>query len=111
MAVAAAVSSVRVWAYCVTEYQTEGSPHSGQRGRRSEIDQVGQGAHGGPPDGPGARPGPARRRLAPRRGMVATEREWARGTPSIQCLLRGNRVRRFKDVRPLPAPAPTVRLS
>ena len=53
---------------------------------------------------PRTRPGPARRGLAPRGPDVITERELARGTP-IECILRGNRVRRFKQFDPLPVPA------
>ena len=33
------------------------------------------------------------------------------GDEVIDCTLRGNRVRRFKDFDPLPPPRPTVRLS
>jgi hypothetical protein len=40
---------------------------------------------------------------------VAT-RELSAGDEVIDCTLRGNRVRRFKDFDPIPAPRPTVRL-
>jgi hypothetical protein len=40
---------------------------------------------------------------------VAT-RELAQGDEVIDCTLRGNRVRRFKDFDPIAAPRPTVRL-
>ena len=33
------------------------------------------------------------------------------GDEVIDCTLRGNRVRRFKDFDPIPPPRPTVRLS
>ena len=32
------------------------------------------------------------------------------GDAELQCILRGNRVRRFKEFDPMPAPRPTVRL-
>ena len=38
-------------------------------------------------------------------------RELSQGDEVIDCTLRGNRVRRFKDFDPLPPPRPTVRLS
>jgi hypothetical protein len=38
-------------------------------------------------------------------------RELSQGDEVIDCTLRGNRMRRFKDFDPLPPPRPTVRLS
>lgn len=112
VSVAAAVSSVRVWAYCLTEYQLGGSASSwGGQAAVSEITQV------------------ASARMAARQiarehvrsqlagdalhgaQMIVSESEVGEGDQEIQCLLRGNRVRRFKDVAPLPLPHPTVRLS
>ena len=42
--------------------------------------------------------------------MVTTDRELGQGDAELQCILRGNRVRRFKEFDPMPAPRPTVRL-
>ena len=66
VAVVAALASVRVWAYCMTEYLMEGSmgvglPRGPQRGRAGE-----QGPHGGAPAGPQARAPAAGGRRAPR---------------------------------------------
>jgi uncharacterized protein YbjQ (UPF0145 family) len=38
-----------------------------------------------------------------------TEREVGAGDQVLECMLRGTRVRRFKDFDPMPAPRPTVR--
>src|ERR1700674_4019921 len=38
--------------------------------------------------------------------MTTTERELGQGDAELQCILRGNRVRRFKDFDPMPAPEP-----
>lgn len=38
-------------------------------------------------------------------------RELSQGDEVIDCTLRGNRMRRFKDFDPLALPRPTVRLS
>ena len=42
--------------------------------------------------------------------MVTTARELGQGDAELQCILRGNRVRRFKEFDPMPPPTPTVRL-
>jgi len=39
------------------------------------------------------------------------KRELAQGDEVIDCTIRGNRVRRFKDFDVVPSPRPTVRLS
>lgn len=116
VSVIAAVSSVRVWAYCVTEYLMEGFAgsmwtNSSNSSNAIEIDQIvtaqswsrqkvrslaraqlrGDALHG------------ADLRLA--------EREFQKGDLQIEAILRGNRIRRFKDFDPLPIPQPTVRLS
>ena len=67
VSIAATVASVRVWAYCVTEYLTEGSRSSwgyqvGAPRDRADV----QGPHGRAPHRPPTGPVPARRRLAPR---------------------------------------------
>jgi hypothetical protein len=43
-------------------------------------------------------------------GMITTERQLGSGDHEFQCILRGNRVRRFKEFDPMPTPRPTVRL-
>ena len=111
VSIAATVASVRVWAYCVTEYLSEGSTGSwGYQSAAAEIDQMSK-AHM-------AVRRIARERIRARLGhdslhaasMVASERELGQGDAELQCILRGNRVRRFKEFDPLPAPRPTVRL-
>jgi hypothetical protein len=111
VSVVATVSSVRVWAFCITEYLTEGSTASwGYQVAAAEIEQT-------------ARAHMAVRRLARDQvrtqlggdsfhgaSMATTTRQLGQGDAELQCILRGNRVRRFKKFDPLPAPQPTVRL-
>jgi uncharacterized protein YbjQ (UPF0145 family) len=113
VAVVASMASVRVWAYCMTEYLMEGSRmmwSSGPTGAR-EVEQVTK-AH------------MAVRQLARKhiRQQLAgdalhgaqievAKRELSQGDEVIDCTLRGNRMRRFKDFDPVPPPRPTVRLS
>jgi hypothetical protein len=111
VSIAASVASVRVWAYCVTEYLTEGSTGSwGYQTGTAEIEQTSK-AH------------MAVRRIAREQiraqlghdslhgaSMITSERELGQGDAELQCILRGNRVRRFRAFDPLPAPRPTVRL-
>jgi hypothetical protein len=111
VSIAAAVSSVRVWANCVTENLTEGSNSLYSVATPgAEIEQTVK-AHS------------VARRLARQRvrgqlgrdslhgaAMSTTVREMGQGDAEIQCLLRGNRVRRFKEFDPMPPPVPTVRL-
>jgi Putative heavy-metal-binding len=111
VSIAAAVASVRVWANCITENLTEGSNSMYSMAQPgSEIDQTVK-AHS------------VVRRLARLRvrdqldhdslhgaAMTTTERELGQGDAELQCILRGNRVRRFKEFDPMPAPVPTVRL-
>jgi hypothetical protein len=111
VSIAASAASVRVWANCVTENLTEGSNSMyGMATPGSEIDQTVK-AH------------TAVRRLARRRvrdqldhdslhgaALVTTSRELGQGDAELQCILRGNRVRRFKEFDPMPPPVPTVRL-
>ena len=42
--------------------------------------------------------------------LTTSSRELGEGDSTVECTLRGNRVRRFKDFDPMPAPRPTVRL-
>jgi hypothetical protein len=111
VSLAASVASVRVWANCVTENLTEGSNSMySVASPGSEIDQTVK-AHA------------VVRRLARQRvreqlghdslhgaAMSTTARELGQGDAELQCILRGNRVRRFKEFDPAPAPVPTVRL-
>jgi hypothetical protein len=112
VSIAVAVSSVRVWAYCMTEYLLEGTNSSwGVAQAGAEITQV-------------ASAQMAARQIARERvrsqmagdslhgaEMVVSDRELGAGDQEIQCVLRGNRVKRFKDFDPMPVPHPTVRLS
>jgi uncharacterized protein YbjQ (UPF0145 family) len=111
VAVVASMASVRVWAYCITEYQMEGGRGWGNPNQAFEVEQVTK-AH------------MAVRQLARkhvRQKLVGDalhgvqidveKRELAQGDEVIDCTIRGNRVRRFKDFDPLPAPRPTVRLT
>ncbi len=109
VAVVAALASVRVWAYCMTEYLMEGSTMWGAA-RPQLVEQVSK-AH------------MAVRQLARKHvrqqlsgdqlhgaSMEVVNRELSQGDEVIDCTLRGNRVRRFKDYDEVPLPIPTVRL-
>jgi len=112
VSIAATVASVRVWASCITAYLTEGTnPGWTSQVVGAEIEQT-------------ARAQMAVRRIARERvraqlggdslhgaSMSTRERELGEGDADLQCILRGNRVRRFKEFDPMPAPRPTVRLS
>jgi uncharacterized protein YbjQ (UPF0145 family) len=112
VAVVATLASVRIWAYCMTEFLMEGATFYGQPVNAvHEVEQVSR-AH------------MAVRQLARKhvRDQLAGDtlqgarldvvrRELSKGDEVIDCTLRGNRMRRFKDFDPLPAPRPVVRLS
>jgi hypothetical protein len=111
VAVVASMASVRVWAYCITEYQMEGGRGWGNTYQTGEVEQV-------------IRAHMAVRQLARkhvRQKLVGDalhgvqidveKRELAQGDEVIDCTIRGNRVRRFKDFDVVPSPRPTVRLS
>ena len=112
VAVVATLASVRVWAYCMTEYYMEGSMGSwGMTGGPALVEQVSK-AH------------MASRQLARKHvreqlhgdelhgaSMDVVTRELSQGDEVIDCTLRGNRVRRYKDFDPVVLPRPTVRLS
>jgi hypothetical protein len=111
VSIAAAVASVRVWAYCITEYLTEGTNASwGGQAAGVEIEQVAK-AHM-------AVRHLAREHVRAQLGadslhgsaMLTTERHVGSGDLELQSILRGNRVRRFKEFDPMPTPRPTVRL-
>jgi hypothetical protein len=111
VSIAAAAASVRVWASCVTGYLTEGTATAfAYQQVGAEIEQTAK-AH------------MAVRRIARERvraqlggdslhgaSMTTSERELGEGDAELLCVLRGNRVRRFKAFDPMPAPRPTVRL-
>ena len=111
VSIAAAVASVRVWANCVTQYLTEGTSSTwGGQAQGAEIEQTVK-AH------------MVVRRLARQRvraqlgsdslhgaAMTTTERELGQGDAELLCVLRGNRVRRYKRAPSVPIPRPTVRL-
>jgi Putative heavy-metal-binding len=109
--VVASLASVRVWAYCMTEYLMEGNLGWGAPAGPRYVEQVSK-AH------------MAVRQLARKhvRQQLAGDqlhgamidvvaRELSQGDEVIDCTLRGNRVRRFKDFDPIEAPTPTVRLA
>jgi Putative heavy-metal-binding len=113
VAVVAAMASVRVWAYCMTEYYMEGGGMAGWGTRTGPalVEQVSK-AH------------MASRQLARkhvRQKLAGDElhgatldvvtRRLSAGDEVIDCTLRGNRVRRFKDFDPVVLPRPTVRLA
>ena len=116
VSVVAAVSSVRVRAYCVTEYLMEGFAGSmwttaSNSSNAVEIEQIVT-----------AQTWSRQRVRASARAQLQgdalhgadlrlVEREFEKGDLEIQAVLRGNRIRRFKDFDPLPVPQPTVRLS
>ncbi len=109
VAVVASMASVRVWAYCMTEYLMEGN-YNWTPTRPVPVDQVGR-AH------------MAVRQLARkhvRQQLAGDElhgavldvvyRELSQGDEVVDCTLRGNRMRRFKDYDEVALPRPTVRL-
>jgi uncharacterized protein YbjQ (UPF0145 family) len=111
IAVVASMASVRVWAYCMTEYLMEGARMWGGPSGTQEVEQVTK-AH------------MAVRQLARKHVREQLEgdalhgaridvvkRELSQGDEVIDCTLRGNRMRRFKEFDVVPAPKPTVRLT
>lgn len=113
ISIVASIASIRVWAYCMTEYLMEGAGASmwANSSGPQEIDQVvtakSEARYLARTD--------ARARLGSDslRGahLQLAEREYEKGDLEIQAVLRGNRVRRYKDFDPLPVPQATVRLS
>jgi len=112
IAVVAALASVRVWAYCMTEYYMEGSMGGwGNNMGPALVEQVSK-AHM-------ASRQLARKHVRQQLGgdelhgatIDVVTRELSAGDEVIDCTLRGNRVRRFKDWDPVVLPRPTVRLS
>jgi hypothetical protein len=115
ISVVAAIASVRVWAYCMTEYLMEGGVGAyglGQMGATTrEVEQISE-AHL-------AARSLAREHARSQLGsdtlhgisITTSEREVGAGDQVLECMLRGTRVRRFKDFDPMPPPRPTVRLT
>jgi hypothetical protein len=110
VSVAAAFASVRVWAYCITEYLMEGGTFTWGGNAVAEVEQVVEArmaAYDIARDH-------VRRQLGDDtlQGARADvhRRDLAQGDGIIECRLSGTRVRRFKDFDPLPPPVPTVRL-
>jgi hypothetical protein len=114
ISVIAGIASVRVWAYCMTEYLMEGRVGTyGWGGATStqEIEQVSEGHL--------AARALAREHVRRQLGsdtlhgvsITTAEREVGSGDQVLECTLRGTRVRRFKGFDPMPTPRPTVRLS
>ncbi len=111
VSVVATMASVRVWAYCMTEYLMEGRGSWGGPTGTAEVEQVSR-AHM-------ATRQLARTHVRQQLGgdslhgarLSVQRRELAQGDEVIDCTLRGNRVRRFKDFDPVELPRPTVRLS
>jgi hypothetical protein len=112
VSIVTSVASIRVWAYCMTEYLMDGTGGMwANAGGSAEITQVvdaqttvrdltrsrvrsslhGDALHGA--------------------HLEVSMREFAKGDMELQSRLSGNRVRRFKDFDPLALPKPTVRLS
>ena len=111
VSIAATVASVGMWANCVTQYLTEGTNSMYRAGTPGDEILQTVTAH------------TVARRIATERirsqlgpdslhgaSLTTTHRDLGEGDAAIECILRGNRVRRFKDFDPMPAPRPTVRL-
>jgi hypothetical protein len=111
VSVVATLASVRVWAYCITEFLMEGTRAWGGPTGSHEVEQVSR-AHM-------AARQLARTHVRQQLGgdalhgatLAVHRRELSQGDEVIECTLRGNRVRRFKDFDQVEAPRPTVRLS
>jgi uncharacterized protein YbjQ (UPF0145 family) len=111
VSVAASMASVRVWAYCMTEYFMEGSRGWGGPTSHYDVEQVSK-AHM-------ASIQLARKHVRQQLSgdllhgatIEVVKRELSQGDEVIDCTLRGNRMRRFKDFDVVPPPRPTVRLT
>ncbi|MDA8310068.1 MAG: heavy metal-binding domain-containing protein [Actinomycetota bacterium] len=118
VSVVATLSAVRMLGYCITHYQLAGS------GVGTWYGQGAAGVSGVGPVDQVNRAEAAARRIARERvrsqlgtdllhgaTLERSEREIGEGDLSIQCTLKGNRVRRFKEFDPLPEAVPVVRLT
>ena len=111
IAIVAVLTSVRIWANCITAYLMEGGMYSWGGYGPHEIDQVAKAHMAGR--------GLARERVRAQLGadvlhgahMEMTRREIGAGDGVVECTLAGTRVRRFKAFDPLPPALPTVRLA
>jgi uncharacterized protein YbjQ (UPF0145 family) len=117
VSVAAALSSVQMIGYCITHYQMAGTTAgnwsggmSGGIGGVHSIVQVGKAQR--------AARHLAREHIRQQLGgdtlhgasLEQFDHEVGEGDLAIQCLIKGTRVRRFKDFDPLPDPEAVVRL-
>lgn len=121
VSVAATMASVSMIGYCVTQYQLSGTAAVNWPG--TVPGGVG-GVGGVGPITQVTRAQLAARHLARERvrhqlggdllhgvTLRQSEREAGEGDLIVECLLRGNRVRAFKEFDPVPEPTPVVRLS
>jgi uncharacterized protein YbjQ (UPF0145 family) len=112
VSIAASMTSVRVWEVCTTEILLRGGYDQwGMVRPGDEVRQLSD-AHM-----EARRRARERIRTALQGGVLhgadlqAAEFEHGEGDREVTCTIRGNAVQRVKDVAPLPAPLPTVRLS
>ena len=111
ISVLATLASVRVWAYCVTEFLLRGQSYAfGMQIQGTEIEQLSR-AHL-------AVRSIARERMRSQLfgdelhgvALGMREFEFGEGDLELQCTMKGTRVRRFKDFDPMAPPRPTVNL-
>jgi uncharacterized protein YbjQ (UPF0145 family) len=113
VSVVASVASVRVWAYCMTEYLLGGGGMAMWAGTNGPT-EIGQIVNAKLAAREIVRTHIRRQLLGDALHGVAVqefEREFEKGDLELQAILRGNRLRRVATVEPLPVPKPTVRLS
>lgn len=118
VSLAASLASVQMIGYCITHYQMAGTSAGNWSGGMSggvsgvhSITQVGKAQR--------AARHIAREHIRRQLGsdtlhgasMTQFEQEVGEGDLTIQCMIKGTRVRRYKDFDPLPAPEPVVRLA
>jgi hypothetical protein len=107
------MSSVQMIGYCITRYQMSGQANMGWLGSVagvSSIAQVGKAQS--------AARHLARAKVRAQLGsdslhgahLDQSTREFGEGDMAIQCVIKGTRVRRFKDFNPLPHPTTVVPL-
>lgn len=113
VSIIAAVSSVRVWAYCITEYLLGGGGMGAWSSNMSslEIDQVVRGQTESRAIVRASAKSQLHGDVLQGARLDVGQYEHEHGDLEIQSILRGNRVRRVRDFEQLRAPEPTVRLS